>query len=92
LWDWIPTVARLIYFFHPAAHYVAYRGRLERELACDQAAMALSGQGAGGYASTLVDVVARSAAPTTAGAALATARRDSNQHCPASTMIEISVA
>jgi beta-lactamase regulating signal transducer with metallopeptidase domain len=63
LWDWIPTTARLLYFFHPAAHFIFHRGRLERELACDQAAMILTGQGAAGYAATLVDVVSRSPAP-----------------------------
>ena len=45
LWDWIPAIARLVYFFHPAAHYIVYRARLERELACDQAAMVLTGPG-----------------------------------------------
>ena len=62
LWDWIPTIARVLYVFHPAAHYLAYRARLERELACDQAAMVLTGVGAAGYASTLVAVVTRSSA------------------------------
>ena len=59
LWDWIPTIARVVYVFHPAAHYVAYRARLERELACDQAAMVLDGRDAAGYAATLIDVLSR---------------------------------
>jgi beta-lactamase regulating signal transducer with metallopeptidase domain len=60
LWGWIPALARLLYFFHPAAYYIDYRIRLERELACDQAAMLLSGQGAAGYATTLVEIVSQS--------------------------------
>jgi beta-lactamase regulating signal transducer with metallopeptidase domain len=58
--DWIPTIARVVYWFHPAAHYVADRARLERELACDQAAMVFADQDAADYASILVDVVSRS--------------------------------
>lgn len=65
-----------MYVFHPAVHYVAYRARLERELACDQAAMVLTGQGADGYASTLIEVVSRSSAPPALRAAMATARLD----------------
>jgi hypothetical protein len=74
VWDWIPVIARLVYFFHPAAHYVAYRARLERELACDQAAMVLTGQEADGYASTLIEVMSRASAPPAVRAALAIAR------------------
>lgn len=66
IWDWIPTIARLLYFFHPAAHFIADRARLERELACDQAAMALSGRGVADYASTLVEIASRSATPAIA--------------------------
>ena len=73
MWDWIPAIARLLYVFHPAAHYIAHRARLERELACDQAAMVLTGQDAAGYASTLVAVVSRSSAPPALRAALAPA-------------------
>ncbi len=64
LWDWIPTIARLLYFFHPAAHYIAYRTRLERELACDQVAMVLTGLPTAVYATTLVNVVSRSSIPS----------------------------
>lgn len=85
LWDWIPACARLFYFFHPAAHYVAYRVRLERELACDQAAMVLAGRGAAGYASTLVAVVSRSSAPPALRSALASAHLDGAEPFPIST-------
>jgi beta-lactamase regulating signal transducer with metallopeptidase domain len=83
LWDWIPTVARVLYFFHPAAHYIVYRARLERELACDQAAMALTGQGAACYASTLVEVVSRSSSPPALRAALVSVRLDGAEPFPA---------
>src|SRR5262249_40361692 len=39
-WGWVPEIARLLYFFHPVAHWACARIRLERELACDQLAMA----------------------------------------------------
>jgi beta-lactamase regulating signal transducer with metallopeptidase domain len=63
LWGWIPELARLIYFFHPVAHWVSYRICLERELACDQLAMAHSGQDATEYARTLVEVVSHASEP-----------------------------
>ena len=44
-------------FFHPVAHWACARIRLERELACDQLAMALSGGNAADYALVLVQVV-----------------------------------
>lgn len=59
LWGWIPEIVRMLWFFHPLVHWACYRLRLERELACDQVAITLSGQTAGEYAATLVDVVAR---------------------------------
>src|SRR5262249_52083191 len=33
-WGWLPALARTVYFFHPVAHWVWFRIRLERELAC----------------------------------------------------------
>jgi beta-lactamase regulating signal transducer with metallopeptidase domain len=56
-WFWLPALARIVYFFHPVAHWVWSRIRLEGELACDQLAMTLSGRSAADYAETLVDVV-----------------------------------
>jgi beta-lactamase regulating signal transducer with metallopeptidase domain len=58
LWGWLPEIARMVWFFHPVSYWVGSRIRLERELACDQLAMALSGQNAATYAETLVRVVA----------------------------------
>jgi beta-lactamase regulating signal transducer with metallopeptidase domain len=57
VWGWIPEVARMVYFFHPVAHWTAARIRLERELACDQVAMHQSGRGPAEYAQTLVRVL-----------------------------------
>jgi Zn-dependent protease with chaperone function len=62
-WGWVPEIARLVYFFHPVAHWVCARIRLERELACDQLAMALSGRGAADYALVLVQVVSFASQP-----------------------------
>ena len=61
--DWIPTIARVVYWFHPAAHYVAGQARLERELACDQAAMQLAERDASDYAAILVLVVSGMSEP-----------------------------
>jgi beta-lactamase regulating signal transducer with metallopeptidase domain len=63
LWGWFPEVARRLYFFHPIAHWVAVRVRLERELACDQVAMTVSGSDAAAYAETLLQVVTYVSAP-----------------------------
>jgi beta-lactamase regulating signal transducer with metallopeptidase domain len=62
-WGWVPEIARLVYFFHPVSHWVCARIRLERELACDQLAMALSGRGAADYALVLVQVVSFASQP-----------------------------
>ncbi|HVW39290.1 MAG TPA: M56 family metallopeptidase, partial [Pirellulales bacterium] len=63
LLGWLPALARTIYFFHPAAHWVSFRIRLERELACDQLAMALGGRSAGEYAEVLFQVISRASLP-----------------------------
>lgn len=63
IWGWLPALARTIYFFHPAAHWVGFRIRLERELACDQLAMALGGRGASEYAEVLFQVISRASMP-----------------------------
>jgi len=62
-WGWLPALARVVYFFHPVAHWVHFRVRLERELACDQLAMTLSGRGAAEYARVLVQVVSHASMP-----------------------------
>jgi beta-lactamase regulating signal transducer with metallopeptidase domain/Tol biopolymer transport system component len=62
-WGWLPALARIVYFFHPVAHWVCFRIRLERELACDQLAMTLSGRSAAEYAEILVQVVSHASTP-----------------------------
>lgn len=64
VWGWTVELARVFYFFHPVAHWVGYRVRLERELACDQLAMAASGRGPADYADTLVRVVSAISQPS----------------------------
>jgi beta-lactamase regulating signal transducer with metallopeptidase domain len=56
-WGWPVEIARIVYFFHPLVYWVSHQLRLERELCCDQLAMAYSGQPAADYARTLVQVV-----------------------------------
>ena len=75
-WGWIGEIARVVYFFHPLVHWICYRARLERELACDAIAMSLSGQNAGEYVATLVRVVSQSSEPTVFKTAAASANLD----------------
>ena len=49
-WGWPVEIARIVYFFHPLVYWVARQLRLERELACDQLAMAHSGHPPAEYA------------------------------------------
>ncbi|HUG89864.1 MAG TPA: M56 family metallopeptidase [Planctomycetaceae bacterium] len=63
VWGWIPEIARIVYFFHPVAHWLVYRLRLERELACDLIAMTHTGRDARAYAETLVQVVSQRSEP-----------------------------
>jgi beta-lactamase regulating signal transducer with metallopeptidase domain len=71
VWCWIPHVTRMMYWFHPVAHWVAFREALERELACDEMAMSRSEATAADYARTLVDAVGRVAMPAALRAAAA---------------------
>jgi beta-lactamase regulating signal transducer with metallopeptidase domain len=66
--DWFPAIARLLFFFHPVAHWAAGRILLERELACDQAAINLSNHDAASYARMLVRVATVAAFPLPAPA------------------------
>jgi beta-lactamase regulating signal transducer with metallopeptidase domain len=62
-WDWFPAIARMLFFFHPVAHWAAGRILLERELACDQTAMTLSDRGPAHYARMLIRVARLAASP-----------------------------
>ncbi len=68
-WGWPVEIARIVYFFNPLVHWVAYQLRLERELACDQFAMARSGHPPADYAQTLVQVVGHTSEPAAVQAA-----------------------
>jgi beta-lactamase regulating signal transducer with metallopeptidase domain len=76
VWGWIGEIARVVYFFHPAVHWLCYRLRLDRELACDAIAMSHSGKNAGEYAATLVRVIRQSSEPTVFKTAAASAGLD----------------
>lgn len=79
LWGWPVEIARIVYFFHPLVYWVVYQLRLERELACDQFAMAHSGHPPGEYAQTLVQVVSHASAPAAVQAAAIAAGLNGNQ-------------
>lgn len=63
LWGWFSEFARIICFFNPAVHWLCYRLRLERELACDEIAMAATGRNPAEYAATLVQVATHASQP-----------------------------
>jgi beta-lactamase regulating signal transducer with metallopeptidase domain len=58
-WCWLPHVARLVYWFHPLVHWATYQANLERELACDAAAIKSSCSTVADYAHTLVHAASR---------------------------------
>jgi beta-lactamase regulating signal transducer with metallopeptidase domain len=66
---WVFHAMRTIYWFHPAAHWIAYRAGLDRELACDQLAMNYSGASPAAYARTLIHAAGRSTQPLVLSAA-----------------------
>jgi beta-lactamase regulating signal transducer with metallopeptidase domain len=59
LFCWITHAMRMVYWFNPIAHWVAFRESLERELACDELAMTHSGATAAAYAHTLIEAASR---------------------------------
>ena len=71
LWGWITELARMLYFFHPVIHWAAYQVRLERELACDAAAMRTCNRTAAQYAETLVRVLSAVSSVPALGSAAA---------------------
>lgn len=82
LWGWTAEVARTVYFFHPLVWWVGYRLRLERELACDQLAMARSGHPPADYAQTLVQVVSHASEQAGVQAAAISAELTGNHSAP----------
>ena len=73
---WPVEIVRRMYFFNPLVHWLAYRVRLERELACDQVAMTASGRSPSDYVETLVHVVAQASQPSSLKAAAISAGLD----------------
>lgn len=69
VWGWPVEIAKITYFFNPLVYWIAHQLHLERELACDQLAMARSGHPPAEYAQTLVQVVGRSSEPAAVQAA-----------------------
>lgn len=63
LWNWVPEIARMLYFFHPVAHWARHHIRLEQELACDQRALTVGGGQPTDYVDTLLQVVSRASEP-----------------------------
>ena len=63
IWNWPAEIARVLYFFHPVAHWACRQIRLERELACDALALAASQSSSADYADTLVRVVSHVSQP-----------------------------
>jgi beta-lactamase regulating signal transducer with metallopeptidase domain len=82
LWGWPVEIARIVYFFHPLVYWVAYQLRLERELACDQLAMARSGHTAADYAQTLVQVVSHASQPPSVQVAAISAGLSGSEQAP----------
>lgn len=70
-WNWLPQAARIVFWFHPVAHWVVFRTRLESELACDGWALTLTGYSAAGYADLIVRLVSHWSRPALLGAAAA---------------------
>jgi len=70
-WRMAMEITRILWWFHPLAHWVACRESLERELACDQLAMLHAKFSAADYARTLVDAASRMAFPSALRAAAA---------------------
>jgi beta-lactamase regulating signal transducer with metallopeptidase domain len=78
-WGWPVEIARIVYFFNPLVYWAGYQLRLERELACDQLAMARSGHPPADYARTLVQVVSHASQPASVQAAAIAAGLTGNE-------------
>jgi beta-lactamase regulating signal transducer with metallopeptidase domain len=61
---WVPSLARLIYFFFPPAHIACREWAVEREAACDQDAIALTQTPVASYGDLLIKIVSHDHAPS----------------------------
>ncbi|MEM9409698.1 MAG: M56 family metallopeptidase [Planctomycetota bacterium] len=57
-WSWLPTLAQILFFFHPFVWVAHKRWLLSREMACDELVLSVTGQSAASYADALVYVSA----------------------------------
>jgi hypothetical protein len=55
-WDWLPTVVRGLFFFHPLVWLAFREARLATEIACDQLAIADTAKPASAYAAVLLRI------------------------------------
>src|SRR5262249_14133074 len=55
-WDWLPTLMRGLFFFHPLVWLACRETRLASEIACDQLAMHDTSRPAAAYADVLLRV------------------------------------
>jgi beta-lactamase regulating signal transducer with metallopeptidase domain len=56
LWEWLPTVVRAFFFFHPLVWLASREARLASEIACDELAIQDTDRPASAYADVLLRV------------------------------------
>lgn len=59
VWNWLPTIAQGIFFFHPLMWFARRGWRLAQESACDEAAVLAAGVEPSDYGRTLLGVATR---------------------------------
>lgn len=56
LWNWLPTLTRALFFFHPLLWIACREERLAQECACDELALELTGSAPAAYGHVLLQV------------------------------------
>lgn len=64
LWNWLPALAEVLFYFHPVVWLVRREWRLAQEIATDELAVSVARVDAARYASLLVELVAKCRATT----------------------------
>jgi beta-lactamase regulating signal transducer with metallopeptidase domain len=59
-WCWLPTLAHILFYFHPLVWPANREWRVAQEIACDDLALEITGAPPADYGSTLLKVAARS--------------------------------
>ena len=59
LWNWLPALAEVLFFFHPLMWLARREWRLAQEIATDELALSVSRMDAARYAGLLVELVAK---------------------------------